>query len=61
MYTEIALDINPMVYVHEEAFLNYANSKEAYDKLHKSVKAMVGCALEIYLQDGLLDEIKSCM
>ena len=60
MYTEIALDINPMVYVHEEAFLNYANSKEAYDKLHKSVKAMVGCALEIYLQDGLLDEIKSC-
>ena len=58
MYTEIALDINPMVYVHEKEFLNYANSKEAYDKLHKSVKAMVGCALEIYLEDGLLDEIK---
>ncbi|CEO24300.1 M20 family metallopeptidase [Paraclostridium sordellii] len=58
MYTEIALDINPMVYVHENEFLNYANSKEAYDKLHKSVKAMVGCALEIYLEDGLLDEIK---
>ncbi|CEK33842.1 amidohydrolase [Paeniclostridium sordellii] len=58
MYTEIALDINPMVYVHENEFLNYANSKEAYDKLHKSVKAMVGCALEIYLEDGLLDDIK---
>ncbi|WP_243115008.1 M20 family metallopeptidase [Paraclostridium sordellii] len=58
MYTEIALDINPMVYVHEKEFLNYANSKEAYDKLHKSVKAMVGCALEIYLENGLLDEIK---
>lgn len=58
MYTEIALDINPMAYVHEKEFLNYANSKEAYDKLHKSVKAMVGCALEIYLEDGLLDEIK---
>ncbi|MEG2787954.1 MAG: M20 family metallopeptidase [Romboutsia sp.] len=58
MYTEIALDINPMIYVHEKEFLNYANSKEAYDKLHKSVKAMVGCALEIYLEDGLLDEIK---
>ncbi|MFQ9309336.1 MAG: M20 family metallopeptidase [Paraclostridium sordellii] len=58
MYTEIALDINPMVYVHENEFLNYANSKESYDKLHKSVKAMVGCALEIYLEDGLLDEIK---
>lgn len=58
MYTEIALDINPMVYVHEKEFLNYANSEEAYDKLHKSVKAMVGCALEIYLEDGLLDEIK---
>jgi len=58
MYTEIALDINPMVYVHEKEFLNYANSKEAYDKLHKTVKAMVGCALEIYLKDGLLDEIK---
>lgn len=58
MYTEIALDINPMVYVHEKEFLNYANSEEAYDKLHKSVKAMVGCALEIYLEDGLIDEIK---
>ena len=58
MYTEIALDINPMVYVHEKEFLNYANSKEAYDKLHKSVKAMVGCALDIYLEDDLLNEIK---
>lgn len=58
MYTEIALDINPMVYVHEKEFLNYANSEEAYDKLHKSVKAMVGCALDIYLEDDLLDEIK---
>ncbi|VIM64228.1 amidohydrolase, M20D family [Clostridioides difficile] len=58
MYTEIALDINPMVYVHEKEFLSYANSEEAYDKLHKAVKAMVGCALEIYLEDGLLDEIK---
>ena len=59
MYTEIALDINPMVYVHEKEFLNYANSEEAYDKLHKSVKAMVGCALDIYLEDDLLDEIKN--
>ncbi|MEG1408832.1 MAG: amidohydrolase [Terrisporobacter sp.] len=59
MYTEIALELNPMVYVHESEFLNYANSKEAYDKLHKSVKAMVGCALEIYLEDGLLNKIKS--
>ncbi|WP_297134115.1 M20 family metallopeptidase [Terrisporobacter sp.] len=58
MYTEIALDINPMVYVHEKEFLNYANSEEAYDKLHKSVKAMVGCALDIYLEDDLLDDIK---
>lgn len=58
MYTEIALDINPMVYVHEKEFLNYANSEEAYDKLHKSVKAMVGCALDIYLEDDLLNEIK---
>lgn len=58
MYTEIALDINPMVYVHEKEFLNYANSEEAYDKLHKSVKAMVGCALDIYLEDDLLDKIK---
>lgn len=59
MYTELALDISPMVYVHEKEFLNYANSCEAYDKLHKAVKAMVGCALDIYLEDGLLDEIKA--
>lgn len=58
MYTEIALDIKPMVRVHEEEFLKYANSTEAYDKLHKSVKAMVTSALDIYINKNLLKEIK---
>ncbi|WP_122640252.1 M20 family metallopeptidase [Romboutsia sp. Marseille-P6047] len=58
MYTELALDICPIVRVHEKEFLNYANSLEAYDKLHKSVKAMVTSALEIYLDKKLLKEIK---
>lgn len=58
MYTEIALDIEPMVRVHEEEFLKHANSSEAYDKLHKSVKAMVTSALDIYMNENLLKEIK---
>lgn len=58
MYTELALDISPMSYVHEEEFLQHVNSKEAYDKLHKSIKAMVASALEVYLDDRLLEKIK---
>lgn len=59
MYTEIKLDVEPMVYVHEKEFLNYINSKEAYDILHKAIKAMATSALEIYLDETLLSEIKS--
>lgn len=58
MYTEIALDINPISRVHEEAFLQHVNSEEAYDKLHKSVKSMATAALEVYLDLDLLKEIK---
>ncbi|MBO3445650.1 M20 family metallopeptidase [Clostridium sp. CCUG 7971] len=54
MYTELKLDINPMSYVHEKEFLHHVNSKEAYDKLHKSIKAMVGASLELYLDKELL-------
>lgn len=58
MYTELALDISPISYVHEEEFLQHVNSSEAYDKLHKSIKAMVASALEIYLDSNLLQAIK---
>ena len=58
MYTEIALDIEEVCHVHDEAYLKYVNSLEAYDKLHKAVKAMCGVALEIYNNEKLLQEIK---
>ena len=58
MYTEIALDIEEVCHVHDEAYLKYVNSLEAYDKLHKAVKAMCGVALEIYTNEKLLQEIK---
>lgn len=58
MYTELALNIDEICFVHDEAFLKYVNSKEAYDKLHKSVKSMGGAALEIYLNEELLNVIK---
>lgn len=58
MYIEIVLDISLMVYVYEKEFLNYVNFEEVYDKFYKVVKVMVGCVLEIYLEDGLFDEIK---
>lgn len=58
MYTEIALNIDEICYVHDEAYLKYVNSKEAYDKLHKSIKAMVGTAIDISLDEVLLKTIK---
>ncbi|WP_294703547.1 M20 family metallopeptidase [uncultured Fusobacterium sp.] len=58
MYIEIALDIEEVCHVHDEAYLKYVNSLEAYDKLHKAVKAMCGVALEIYNNEKLLQEIK---
>lgn len=58
MYTELALNIDEICYVHDEAYLKYVNSEEAYDKLHKSVKAMIGTAIEISLDKILLKNIK---
>ena len=58
MYTELALDIDEVCFVHDEAYLKYVNSEEAYDKLHKSVKAMTGTALELYCEPELLKVVK---
>ena len=58
MYTEMALNIDEICFVHDEAYLKYVNSEEAYDKLHKSVKAMVGTALDISLDSTILKSIK---
>lgn len=59
MYTELALDIDEVCFVHDEAFVKYVNSKEAYDKLHKSIKAMVGASIDLALNKDLLDEVKT--
>ena len=59
MYTEIALDIDEICHVHDEAYLKYVNSQEAYDKLHKGVKAMCGVALEILKDKEILENIRS--
>lgn len=57
-YMEIALDINENAYVHEEAILKYVDSEDAHDKLHKVIKAMTGIALELYLDEDKVKEIK---
>ncbi|MER3123715.1 M20 family peptidase, partial [Bacillus altitudinis] len=58
MYTELSLNINPMVYVHEKEFLKYANSNESYELLHKAIKSMAITALELYCDKKLLSQIK---
>ncbi|MGL5346570.1 MAG: M20 family metallopeptidase [Peptostreptococcaceae bacterium] len=58
MYTELKLDVNPMVYVHDKAFLKYLDTDKAYDILHKAIKSMVTSSLEIYLDKELLNNIK---
>lgn len=58
MYTELALNIDEVCFVHDEAYLKYVNSEEAYDKLHKSVKAMIGTALDISLDNTNLKSIE---
>ncbi|MGL5311942.1 MAG: M20 family peptidase, partial [Peptostreptococcaceae bacterium] len=58
MYTELKLDVCPMVYVHEQEFLKYLDTEKAYDILHKSIKAMVTSAIDIYLDKELLENIK---
>lgn len=59
MYGEISLNISPMCYVHEKEFLNHVNSDEAYDKMQRAIKAMVGAAIDICFDEDLLKEIKS--
>lgn len=57
-YIEVALDIDEMANVHEEAILKYVNSQAAYDILHKIIKAMSGIALDLYLNEDKVNEIK---
>ncbi|MGL6107003.1 M20 family metallopeptidase [Romboutsia sp.] len=59
MYTELKLDVSPMVYVHDKEFLKYLDTPSAYDILHKSIKSMVTSSLEIYLDRELLKKIKA--
>lgn len=59
MYTELKLDVSPMVYVHDKAFLKYLDTNKAYDILHKAIKSMVTSSLEIYLDEELLNRIKN--
>lgn len=58
MYTEIKLETKENCYVHDEEFLNYVNSSQSYDKLHKGVKAMCGVAIDIFENKELLRKIK---
>lgn len=43
---------------HDAEFLNVANSKFAYDLLHKGAKAMAATALDIFCDDGFREQIK---
>jgi len=53
------IDIGPKVGLHTREFLKYANGPEAYEKLHKVIKAMACTALDVYLSDEILNEIIS--
>lgn len=44
--------------VHEEEFLDYANSREAKDKLAMTVKAFVLSAIELYLSPELVAQAR---
>lgn len=45
--------------VHEEAFLDWANSFEAKEKLLKSITSLVYTSIDIYNNDDLLSKIKA--
>jgi len=57
-YMELALNIPEKVNVHEEGIIKYVNSKEAYDIMHKAVNVMAGIAIELYLDQKKVSEIK---
>lgn len=57
-YMEISLDTDEVANVHEEAILKYINSEVAYDKLHKVIKAMAVTAVDLYLNEDKIKEIK---
>ena len=44
--------------VHEEDFLNWANSDVAKEKIFKTIEALVYSALDIYDNEDIQDEIK---
>lgn len=47
-YCEIEIAHDEKVFIHEEEFLKFADSAVAYDRLRKSIKALVLSAIEVY-------------
>jgi amidohydrolase len=60
MYLEVDLEGNEPLFVHEESALKLVNSSYAHDKLKEVTNAMVGSALEIYLNKDIIREINKC-
>lgn len=53
-YCEIDATGGKEAFVHEEGFLQVANSEEAHDKLNKSIKALVLSAIEVSQNPDIL-------
>jgi hypothetical protein len=58
MYTELAVQTKENCYAHNEAFLNYVNSKQSNELVNKAVKAMVNSSLEIYGNQTIFENIQ---
>lgn len=57
-YCEMEIETEPNCYVHNENFLKYTNSTDAYKLIEQSVKATVYSSLELYNNKNLMGEIK---
>ncbi|MEG0156230.1 MAG: M20 family metallopeptidase [Anaerovoracaceae bacterium] len=59
LYTEIGLDEGLSFIVHDESALAYANSSEAYKRLHQMVKSFAGIALDLFDRPVLVAQAKA--
>ena len=57
MYVEVALD-GEMFLAHEESALKLVDSPEAYKKMHQTICAMAGAAVELVLYPESIETAK---
>ena len=58
LYVEVALEGKAVFKVHDVEALRYADSKEAYSRMHQMIRSFSGIAIDLFLEPELIIQAK---